>query len=38
VEAELDEGLLWPHPLVQLNPAFEPWWHTHQVEAVGECP
>jgi ATP-dependent helicase YprA (DUF1998 family) len=24
VERQLSEGLLWPHPLVQLNPAFEP--------------
>lgn len=24
VEAELDAGLLWPEPIVQLNPAFEP--------------
>src|SRR5438093_974964 len=24
VESELEEGLLWPHPLIQLNPAFEP--------------
>lgn len=24
VERELDEGLLWPEPLIQLNPAFEP--------------
>jgi hypothetical protein len=24
VDEELDAGLLWPHPIVQLNPAFEP--------------
>jgi ATP-dependent helicase YprA (DUF1998 family)/very-short-patch-repair endonuclease len=24
VDRELAEGLLWPHPIVQLNPAFEP--------------
>src|SRR5947207_2967361 len=24
VDEELDGGLLWPHPIVQLNPAFEP--------------
>ncbi|HLA81329.1 MAG TPA: DEAD/DEAH box helicase, partial [Thermoleophilia bacterium] len=24
VEKELSEGLLWPEPLIQLNPAFEP--------------
>ena len=24
VEAELDDGLLWPDPLIQLNPSFEP--------------
>jgi ATP-dependent helicase YprA (DUF1998 family) len=24
VEARLADGLLWPHPLIQLNPAFEP--------------
>ncbi len=24
VEGELDRGLLWPDPLIQLNPAFEP--------------
>lgn len=24
VDTELAEGLLWPHPIVQLNPAFEP--------------
>ena len=24
VQAELDEGLLWPEPLIQLNPSFEP--------------
>ncbi len=24
VDRSLDDGLLWPHPLIQLNPAFEP--------------
>lgn len=24
VEDELNEGLLWPEPLIQLNPSFEP--------------
>jgi hypothetical protein len=24
VEQDLERGLLWPHPIVQLNPAFEP--------------
>jgi hypothetical protein len=24
VDRELSEGLLWPHPIVRLNPAFEP--------------
>jgi len=24
VAQELDEGLLWPDPLIQLNPSFEP--------------
>src|SRR3954451_22685746 len=24
VEAELDAGLLWPDPLIQLNPSYEP--------------
>ena len=24
VDRELDEGLLWPDPLLQLNPSFEP--------------
>jgi hypothetical protein len=24
VDRHLAEGLLWPHPLIQLNPAFEP--------------
>ncbi|MEZ5944899.1 MAG: hypothetical protein R3C18_26240, partial [Planctomycetaceae bacterium] len=24
VEQEMEEGLLWPEPLLQLNPAFEP--------------
>jgi hypothetical protein len=24
VGAKLDEGLLWPEPLIQLNPSFEP--------------
>ena len=24
VDAELEQGLLWPDPIVQLNPAFEP--------------
>jgi len=24
VEKELSEGLLWPDPLIQLNPSFEP--------------
>ena len=24
VDEELEAGLLWPHPIVQLNPAFEP--------------
>ena len=24
VEKSLDEGLLWPEPLIQLNPSFEP--------------
>jgi ATP-dependent helicase YprA (DUF1998 family) len=24
VEAEIERGLLWPHPLLQLNPSFEP--------------
>lgn len=23
-QRELDEGLLWPEPLIQLNPSFEP--------------
>jgi hypothetical protein len=24
VESELESGLLWPDPIIQLNPAFEP--------------
>ena len=24
IESELDRGLLWPEPMVQLNPTFEP--------------
>ncbi len=34
VEAELDDGLLWPAPLIQLNPAFEP--GSRVEELVGE--
>ncbi len=31
VEAELRDGFLWPDPLVQLNPSFEPGTHTEQL-------
>ena len=24
IDGQLDEGVLWPEPLIQLNPAFEP--------------
>ena len=35
VRTELDEGLLWPDPLVQLNPAFEPGGTIDELVAAG---
>ena len=35
VERELDEGLLWPDPLLQLNPSFEPGARINQLVADG---
>ncbi len=35
VEAELDEGFLWPDPLIQLNPAFEPAETVEELVATG---
>ncbi len=36
VEAALAEGLLWPHPLVQLSPSFEPGESLEQLIAAGD--
>ncbi|RMH21644.1 MAG: DEAD/DEAH box helicase [Acidobacteria bacterium] len=35
VQAELDRGLLWPEPLIQLNPAFEPGASIEELVAEG---
>src|SRR4051794_2191825 len=35
VDRELEEGLLWPEPIVQLNPAFEPGGTVDELVAAG---
>jgi ATP-dependent helicase YprA (DUF1998 family)/very-short-patch-repair endonuclease len=35
VNAELNGGLLWPEPLIQLNPSFEPGEHVDELVAKG---
>lgn len=35
VDAELRSGLLWPHPLMQLNPAYRPGLTIHELADEG---